>query len=379
VLTHLECALCGKTHPWQELQNVCKECGRSLFARYLIAPEQAASFKRSLPERSSTVWRYREMLPVPTDQEILTLGEGGTPFLPAPHLAAHCGSHRLWIKDESQNPTGSFKARGMAVAVAMAKYLGAKKLSAPSAGNAARAGLPAYLFMPKDTPRANIIECQMMGARVTLVDGLITDCAREVALRKEKEDWFDLSTLKEPYRVEGKKALGYEIAEQLGWKLPDVFIYPTGGGTGLIGMWKAFDEMEELGWIPSKRPRMVAVQAAGCCPIVTAFEKHERFAQEHPDAATKASGLRVLKAIGDFLILDAIRASNGIAVSVTDDAMIEAARDLGKTEGIFVAPEGAACLAALKQLRESDWIKAHESVTLFNTGSGIKYLECYEY
>jgi threonine synthase len=386
VLTHLECALCGKTHPWQELQNVCKECGRPLFARYLIAPEQAASFKRSLPEQSSTVWRYREMLPVPTDQEILTLGEGGTPFLPAPHLAAHCGSHRLWIKDESQNPTGSFKARGMAVAVAMAKYLGAKKLAAPSAGNAAaalaayaaRAGLPAYLFMPKDTPRANIIECQMMGARVTLVDGLITDCGREVALRKEKEGWFDLSTLKEPYRVEGKKTLGYEIAEQLGWKLPDVFIYPTGGGTGLIGMWKAFDEMEELGWIPSKRPRMVAVQAAGCCPIVTAFEKHERFAQEHPDAATKASGLRVPKAIGDFLVLDAIRASHGAAVAVSDDEMLQASREFGRLEGIFVAPEGGACYAALKNLRASGDIQSTESVVLFNTGSGLKYLECFE-
>ena len=326
------------------------------------------------------------MLPVPIDQEILTLGEGGTPLLPAPHLAAHCGSHRLWIKDESQNPTGSFKARGMAVAVAMAKYLGAKKLAAPSAGNAAaalaayaaRAGLSAYLFMPKDTPRANIIECQMMGARVTLVDGLITDCGREVALRKEKEGWFDLSTLKEPYRVEGKKTLGYEIAEQLGWKLPDVIIYPTGGGTGLIGMWKAFDEMEELGWIPSKRPRMVAVQAAGCCPIVTAFEKHERFAQEHRDAATKASGLRVPKAIGDFLILDAIRASHGAAVAVSDDEMLQASREFGRLEGIFVAPEGGACYAALKNLRASGDIQSTESVVLFNTGSGLKYLECFE-
>jgi threonine synthase len=326
------------------------------------------------------------MLPVPIDQERLTLGEGGTPLLTASHLAAHCGSHRLWIKDESQNPTGTFKARGMAVAVAMAKYLGAEKLAAPSAGNAAgalaayaaRAGLPAYLFMPKDTPRANIIECQMMGAHVTLVDGLITDCGREIALRKEQEGWFDLSTLKEPYRVEGKKTLGYEIAEQLGWKLPDVIVYPTGGGTGLIGMWKAFDEMEELGWIPSKRPRMVAVQATGCCPIVTAFEKHERFAGEHHNAVTKASGLRVPKAIGDFLILDAIRASHGVAVAVSDDEMLEASREIGHLEGIFVAPEGGACYAALKNLRASGDIQATESVVLFNTGSGLKYLECFE-
>jgi threonine synthase len=386
VLTHLECALCGKTHPWQELQNVCKECGRPLFARYRITPEQAASFKRSLPERSSTIWRYLEMLPVPADQEILTLGEGGTPLLPAPHLAAHRGSHRLWIKDESQNPTGSFKARGMAVAVAMAKYLGATKLAAPSAGNAAsalaayaaRAGLPAYLFMPKDTPRANIIECEVMGAHVTLVDGLITDCGREIALRKEKEGWFDLSTLKEPYRVEGKKTLGYEIAEQLGWKLPDVIIYPTGGGTGLIGMWKAFSEMADAGWISGGLPRMVAVQAAGCQPIVSAFRTNRRFAEEHVNAVTKAAGLRVPKAIGDFLILDAIRNSRGAAVAVSDGEMLEASREIGRLEGIFVAPEGGACYAALKNLRASGDIQPTESVILFNTGSGLKYLECFE-
>jgi threonine synthase len=386
VLTHLECALCGRTYPWQELQNVCKECGRPLFARYRIPPEQAANFKRSLSERSSSVWRYREMLPVPPDQEILTLGEGGTPLLPAPHLAAHCGSHRLWIKDESQNPTASFKARGMAVAVAMAKYLGAEKLAAPSAGNAAgalaayaaRAGLPAYLFMPKDTPRANIIECQMMGAHVTLIDGLITDCGREIALRKERDGWFDLSTLKEPYRVEGKKTLGYEIAEQLGWELPDVIIYPTGGGTGLIGMWKAFSEMADAGWINGDLPRMVAVQAAGCQPIVSAFTANRRFAEEQVNAATKAAGLRVPKAIGDFLILDAIRNSRGVAIAVSDDEMLEASREIGRLEGIFVAPEGGACYAALKNLRASGHIQPAESVVLFNTGSGLKYLECFE-
>ena len=365
---------------------MCKECGRPLFARYLIAPEQAASFKKSLQDRSSTVWRYREMLPVPVDQEILTLGEGGTPLLAAPRLAGHCGSHRLWIKDESQNPTGSFKARGMAVAVAMAKYLGAKKLAIPSAGNAAgalaayaaKAGLPAYLFMPKDTLRANIVECQMMGAHVTLVDGLITDCGTEIALRKEREGWFDLSTLKEPYRVEGKKTLGYEIAEQLGWKLPDVIIYPTGGGTGLIGMWKAFSEMVEAGWINGDLPRMVAVQAVGCQPIVSAFTTNRRFAEEHHNAATKAAGLRVPKAIGDFLILDAIRASRGVAVAVSDEEMLEASREIGRLEGIFVAPEGGACYAALKNLLASGHIRPTESVVLFNTGSGLKYLECFE-
>jgi threonine synthase len=268
----------------------------------------------------------------------------------------------------------------------MARLFGIQKVAAPSAGNAAgalaayaaRAGIEAHLFMPKDTPKTNVIESLAAGAHVTLIDGLITDCGAEVARRKEQEGWFDLSTLKEPYRVEGKKTLGYELAEQLEWELPDVILYPTGGGTGLIGMWKAFGEMEELGWISSKRPRMVAVQAAGCRPIVTAFEKGERFAEEHRNASTKASGLRVPKAIGDFLILDAIRASNGVAISVTDDEMIVAARELGKTEGIFVAPEGAACIAALAQLREAGWIKGDESVTVFNTGSGIKYLECYE-
>jgi threonine synthase len=385
MLHHLECALCGKTHPWQQLQNVCTKCDRPLLARYAIDPEQATSFKTSLPGRSASLWRYREILPLPADQEILTLGEGWTPLLPAPHLAGRCGLNRLWIKDESQNPTGSFKARGMAVAVAMAKYLGAKKLAVPSAGNAAgalaaysaRAGLPAYLFMPKDTPQANIVECQILGAHITLVDGLITDCGREIALRKEKEGWFDLSTLKEPYRVEGKKTLGYEIAEQLGWKLPDVIIYPTGGGTGLIGMWKAFSEMIAMGWINAGRPRMVAVQAAGCQPIVSAFVANHRFAEEHRNATTKAAGLRVPKAIADFLILDAIRVSHGTAVAVSDEEMLEAAREIGHLEGIFVAPEGGACYAALKQLQANGQIQPEESVVLFNTGSGLKYLECF--
>jgi threonine synthase len=365
---------------------VCKECGRPLFARYLVAPEQAASFRSSLPGRSSTVWRYREMLPLPADQEILTLGEGGTPLLPAPHLAEHCGSNRVWIKDESQNPTGSFKARGMAIAVAMAKYLGAKKLAVPSAGNAAaalaayaaKAGLPAYVFMPKDTARANIVECQMMGAHVTPVNGLITDCGREIAVRKDQEGWFDLSTLKEPYRVEGKKTLGYEIAEQLCWKLPDVIIYPTGGGTGLIGMWKAFSEMADMGWINGDLPRMVVVQAAGCQPIVSAFAANQRFAEEHHNAATRAAGLRVPKAIGDFLILDAIRASRGVAIAVSDEEMLEASREIGRLEGIFVAPEGGACYAALKNLLGRGHIQPTESVVLFNTGSGLKYIECFD-
>src|SRR6202030_2320829 len=289
----------------------------------------------------------------------------------------------LWIKDESLNPTQSFKARGMSVAVSMAKYLGAKKLAAPSAGNAggalaayaARAGLEAHIFMPRDTPRANIIECRELGAHVRLIDGLITDCGAEIARRRENEGWFDLSTLKEPYRIEDKKTLGYEIAEQLDWKLPDVILYPTGGGTGLIGMWKAFDEMEKLGWIDNKRPRMFSAQASGCAPIVRAFESGEKFAVEFPNAHTVASGLCVPKAIGDFLMLRILRESKGGAITVDDEEMIRTVREVGSKEGLFVAPEGAACFVALKKLRASGKIGIGERVVIFNTGSGIKYLD----
>lgn len=290
----------------------------------------------------------------------------------------------LRIKDESQNPTQSFKARGMSVAVSMAKYLGASRLVAPSAGNAAsalaayaaRAGLEAHVFMPRDTPRANIIECRELGARVTLIDGLITDCAAEIGRRKE--NWFDVSTLKEPYRIEGKKTLGYELAEQLNSELPDVIIYPTGGGTGLIGMWKAFDEMEKLGWIGQKRPRMFSVQAEGCAPIVLAFEAGENTAAEFPNAHTLAAGLRVPKAIGDFLILQILRQSNGGAIAVNDEEMIRVAAEVASSEGLFVAPEGAACFAALRSLLSAGKISPDQSVVIFNTGSGIKYLDCYD-
>src|SRR5206468_6113629 len=275
--------------------------------------------------------------------------------------------------------TGSFKARGMTTAVSMAKQYRLKKLAVPSAGNAAgalaayaaRAGMEAHIFMPRDTPRANVIECEQMGAHVTLIDGLITDCGAEVAKRKTAEGWFDVSTLKEPYRVEGKKTLGYELAEQFNWKLPEVIIYPTGGGTGLIGMWKAFDEMEQMGWIGPKRPRMVTVQASGCAPIVKAFDEGKRFADEFPNAETVASGLRVPKAIGDFLILDAIRASKGTALAVTDEELIEATREVGAAEGVFCAPEGAACLPALRKLMAAGEVDSNERVVLFNTGAGV--------
>jgi threonine synthase len=384
-LTDLVCSLCGKSSPISQLQTVCGECGRPLLAVYDLPAISAILRKEALARREPSLWRYRELLPLPLKEAPVTLGEGWTPLLPAHRFGREIGLQNVWLKDETQNPTGTFKARGMSVAVSMARHFGVETLAVPSAGNAAgalaayaaRAGVQAHLFMPKDTPRANIIECAAIGAHVTLVDGLITDCAREVAKRSATEGWFDLSTLKEPYRVEGKKTLGYEIAEQHDWELPDVILYPTGGGTGLIGMWKAFDEMEQLGWIPSKRPRMVAVQAAGCCPIVTAFAAGDRFAGEHPNPSTIASGLRVPKAIGDFLILDAIRESHGIALAITDAEMIRAAKDVGAAEGLFVAPESAACCAAAGQLANSGWIQPDEKIVIFNTGTGIKYLECF--
>jgi threonine synthase len=384
-LTHLACTLCGKQHDATVPHNVSACCAKPLFAHYDLAAAARTFTPDSLRTRAKSLWRYREVLPVRADTDIVTLGEGFTPLLPAPRLAAKHALRSLWIKDEAQNPTASFKARGMTTAVSMAKQFGLKKLAVPSAGNAAgalaayaaRAGMEAHIFMPRDTPRANIIECEQMGAHVTLIAGLITDCGAEVAKRKTAEGWFDVSTLKEPYRAEGKKTLGYELAEQLNWTLPDVILYPTGGGTGLIGMWKAFDEMEKLGWIGSARPRMFTVQADGCQPIVRAFAAGEKFAAEHLHATTRASGLRVPKAIGDFLMLDALHASRGGAVAVTDDAMIACTREVGALEGVFVAPEGAACYAALKTLLAAGTVRPEESVVLFNTSTGLKYLECY--
>ena len=384
-LTHLACSACGQEHSATVPQNLCTACGKPLFARYDLAAAARTLTKESLRTRVKSLWRYREVLPVKSDTDIVTLGEGFTPLLPAPRLGAKHGMKKLFIKDEAQNPTASFKARGMATAVSMAKQFGLKKLAVPSAGNAAgalaayaaRAGMEAHIFMPRDTPRANVIECEQMGAYVTLIDGLITDCGAEVARRKVAEGWFDVSTLKEPYRVEGKKTLGYELAEQLGWTLPDVILYPTGGGTGLIGMWKAFDELEQLGWIGSKRPRMFTVQADGCQPVVRAFQAGEKFAAEHTGAHTRASGLRVPKAVGDFLMLDALRKSGGGAIAIRDEDMIACTREVGAAEGVFTAPEGAACYAALKTLLAAGTIRPDESTVLFNTSTGLKYLECY--
>ena len=386
-VTHLECAACGRRHEARRLHNLCMQCGKPLLVRYDLQQVATSLTKEALQEREPDLWRYREVLPVERDENVISLGEGFTPLVHASRLGQQLGLSQLYIKDEGQNPTQSFKARGMTVAVSMAKELGAKKLAVPSAGNAAgalaayaaRAGMEAHIFMPRDTPRANVIECEQTGAHVTLMDGLITDCGAEVGRRKDAEGWFDVSTLKEPYRIEGKKTMGYELAEQFEWQLPDVILYPTGGGTGLIGMWKAFDEMEQMGWIDSKRPRMITVQASGCAPIVTAFEHGKRFADEFPNAHTTASGLRVPKAIGDFLILDALRASGGTAVAVTDEELIKATKEIGAAEGLFCAPEGAACLPALKKLLADRSVKPNERIVLFNTGSGVKYIESFSH
>lgn len=385
-VTHLECALCGLRHEARKLQNLCTECGKPLLVRYDLRAAGQTLYPQTLKEREASLWRYREVLPVDDWANVVSFGEGWTPLLNAASVAVRLDKPvTLYIKDEGQNPTQSFKARGMTAAISIAKELGVRKVAVPSAGNAAgamaayaaRAGMEANIFMPADTPRANIIECEQTGANVTLVDGLITDCGKIVAERKDAEGWFDVSTLKEPYRVEGKKTMGYELAEQLNWELPDMILYPTGGGTGLIGMWKAFDEMEAMGWISSKRPKMVSVQSSTCAPIVRAFHAGERFAEEFENAATVASGLRVPKAIGDFLILDAIRASNGTAVAVTDEELVAAVKEIGALTGIFTAPEGAACLPALKKLIADGFIEGGETVVIFNTGAGVKYLECF--
>ena len=373
-ITYLECTKCGAHLTADHPQTVCPNDGGVLFVRYDLANLKQSFKRESLPARSATMWRYAQVLP---DAAPVSLGEGFTPLLPSREFPG------AYIKDEGLNPTGSFKARGMSVAVAMAKAYGLKKLAAPSAGNAASAlaayaaaaGLEAHLFMPRDVPLANRVECATYGAHVTLVDGLISDCARMVAERKDREGWFDVSTLKEPFRVEGKKTMGYEVAEQLNWKLPQGIIYPTGGGVGLIGMWKAFEEMETLGWIGSERPRMVCVQSAGCAPIVKAWDEGKSGSEFWPAASTLAAGLRVPKAYGDYLILDILKKSHGIAVSATDAEIMEALRHWGQVEGIFAAPEGAASLVAYRKLRARGFFAPEDKVVLFNTGSGLKYLE----
>lgn len=378
----LECSACGKKYDAAVQQHLCS-CGKPLLAKYDLKRAAATLTLESLKSRVNSLWRYAEVLP---DGPPVTLGEGQTALVPARRLGAAIGVPNLLVKDEGLNPTGSFKARGMTAAVTRAKQLGAKALATPTAGNAggalaayaAAAGLPAVIVMPADTPSANVMECQAFGAKVIKLDGLISDCGRYVAERKEREGWYDVSTLKEPYRIEGKKTMGYELWEQLGGKLPDVIFYPTGGGVGLIGMCKAFDEMQEMGWIGTERPRMVAVQAEGCAPIVKAWEAHRPSSEYFPNAATVASGLRVPGPLGDFLILRMLRQTHGTALTVSDEEMLQAGKELASLEGIFAAPEGAATVSAARKLAASGWIKPHETVLLFNTGTGYKYSEAWQ-
>jgi threonine synthase len=387
-LTHLECGLCSKDHEYREPMNLCPDCGKPLLVRYDLKRAAKTMTREVLRSRRTDLWRYEEVLPVVNDDAVLSLGEGWTPLIHTERLGRSVGVVNTLIKDESPNPTGSFKARGLCVAVSRAYELGVRELALPSAGNAAgaasayaaAAGLPIHVFMPRDVPAPFRVECDVLGASVTLVDGLITDCGKRVAEGVEAHGWFDLSTLKEPCRIEGKKTMGYELFEQLSGDLPDVIIYPTGGGTGLIGMWKAFAEMEGLGWFDSKRrlPRMVSVQSVGCAPMVRAFEQGDEFAEPWSGAATIADGLRVPAAIGDFLILRALRESGGTAVAVEDEEMLACARQLASETGIFPAPEGAACLAAQKRLLKSGWIDPAETVVLFNTGTGLKYFGAFE-
>lgn len=385
-LTHLECSACGTTYDPNHLHTVCPACGKPLLARYDLAKASQTLTRESLAQRAPGIWRYREVLPVQDPAFAIDLGEGGTPLRHVPRLGDLLGMPNTYVKDETLNPTGSFKARGLCLAVSRAHELGAKALAIPSAGNAAGAmsayaaavGLPAHVYMPKDTPRPFSVECRTLGAHVTLVDGLITDCGAYVKQGVEEHGWFAVSTLKEPYRLEGKKTMGYEIVEQLGWRMPDVIIYPTGGGTGLVGMWKAFAEMEALGLIGSERPRMVSVQSEGCAPIVRAFNEGTEHAAMWEGAATVASGLRVPAAIGDFLILQALHESGGTAIAVSDDEMMHWADRLGATTGIFSSPEGAACLAAQQHLLEQGWLKPDEVVVNFITGSGLKYTHLWQ-
>jgi len=384
-MTHLECARCAHRYPPGQILNLC-ECGSTLFARYDLRRVATKIEPKTLLSRPRDLWRYKEVLPVGNESSIMSLGEGFTPLLRARRLGDKLGLPNLYLKDESQNPTGSFKARGMAVAVSKAHELGIRKLAVPSAGNAggamaayaAKAGMDAAVFMPEGTPLANRLECALHGAKVTLVPGSITDCGRVMRETLAGGDWFDLSTLREPYRVEGKKTMAYEVYEQLGGRLPDAMIYPTGGGTGLIGMWKAFDEMQEIGWIRDRRPRMFAIQAHGCAPIVRAYAGGKECGEEWKNPQTVASGLRVPAGIGDFLILRGIRKSRGAALAVSDADMLTAVREIAETEGLITSPEGGATLAGLKKLLFDGFLGGHESIVLFLTATGYKYMEALE-
>ncbi|HUQ72837.1 MAG TPA: threonine synthase [Planctomycetaceae bacterium] len=386
-VTHLECANCGVKYAANQIHNLCTACQRPLWVRYDLDAVRRSFPKAMLSDRPATMWRYRELLPIDDPAKIVSLDETMTPILPTPRLAAHFGMEQLFVKDESRLPTGSFKARGMAMAISKAHEFGLRRVACPTAGNAggamaayaARAGMEAYVFMPEDTPSINQKECFLSGARTFLVNGLITDCGRIVGEGKAKKGWFDVSTLKEPYRIEGKKTMGLELAEQFQWQLPDVILYPTGGGTGLIGMWKAFAELEALGWLNSpKKPRMISCQSTGCAPIAEAFRKGERFATKFEHAATIASGIRVPAAVGDFMILDAVRQSGGTALATPEADIPKWMQLAASQEGISLCPETAVCLGALAVLREQNAIRPDERVVIFNTGASQKYPEAVE-
>ncbi|MBI4202906.1 MAG: threonine synthase [Chloroflexi bacterium] len=382
-LTHLECTACGATYSAEEAHRVCLACGKVLYARYDLVRARRALRRHLLATRPSTMWRYFEVMPVRQARNVVSLGEGMTPLIPARNLGAQLGCPRLFIKDEGGNPTGTFKARGLSAAVSKAKELGIASLAMPSAGNAAGAlaaycahgGMKARVFMPKDAPLANQQECSAFGAQVTLVEGLIGDAGRLSREQAAQHGLFDVSTLQEPYRVEGKKTLGYELAEQLGWRTPDVIVYPTGGGTGIVGIWKAFQEMVELGWLEQATTRMVVVQAEGCAPIVRAFHQGAYLAEPWVGAHTIAAGIRVPSAIGDYLILQALRESGGAAVAVSDQDILREIQTMASTEGIFPCPEGAATLAGLRRLLKEGAIDPSGTIVLMNTGAAYKYLD----
>lgn len=379
-IRELECSRCKATVPAETPQTLCPKCAGSLYVRYDLSRARGLATRDEIARDGEAggwagMWRYRSVLP---EVKPVTLGEGWTPMLRSKRYA------NVVVKEEGANPTGSFKARGLALAVTMAKHYGLEKLAVPSAGNAAgalaayaaAAGIEANIFMPKDAPFANYVEAKMYGANVTLVDGLISDCGRIVAERKEKEGWFDISTLKEPFRIEGKKTMGYELVEQLGWEYPDAVFYPTGGGVGLIGMWKAFAELEELGWVkPARRPKMIAVQSAGCAPMVRAFEEHATASKMWENAATFAAGLRVPKPYGDYIMLEILQASGGAALAFPDEVILASLQDWAKNEGIFLSPEGAAATAAYDHLLKTGFLQPSDRVVLFNTGAGLKYTD----
>ena len=381
-LDHLQCTACGRDFSADQLHTVCPDCGKVLFARYDLSSARK-SMPRDFSHRPPTMWRYQELMPVREQANIVSLGEGMTPLLHAARIGRTYGFDRLFIKEEGLNPTGTFKARGMSAAVSRARELGVRSIAAPSAGNAAgalaaygaAAGVETSVFMPADAPEINKIESAVCGAKVYLVDGLISDAAQIVRQAGAKRGWFDLSTLKEPYRVEGKKTMGFELAEQLGWQLPDAIIYPTGGGTGMLGMWKAFDELEQLGWLGKERPKMISVQAAGCAPIVRALLEGKAESEAWQGAHTIAAGLRVPHAFADYLILRTIRESDGTAIAISDDEIVESIREVARLEGLFVCPEGAAAVAAFKHLAAQGYLHPEQRVVLFNTGSGLKYAE----